>query len=157
MSFLSMETPLHRYDAEMQRILFSDDPPLGELPIFEPIEDSAPSDGVDDTQFLYSSDPDFRAIEAAWQEGATDRASAGVHYLLQIGTDPRDMQMCLAGAARYGQEDLVQMLLSVGVPVCLGAVKAAIVQESTPLLSLFLQYGWNINEEEDWCIPPLLS
>jgi hypothetical protein len=43
------------------------------------------------------------------------------------------------------------------VPVRLEVVKAAIARESVLLLSLFLEYRWNINEEEEWCIAPLLS
>jgi hypothetical protein len=40
------------------------------------------------------------------------------------------------------------MLLSIGVLVSLGAIKAAIAAESVRLLSLFLEYRWNINKEE---------
>lgn len=148
-----MDTSLASGDAEMHRILFSADPPLGELPIFEHVEDS-PSHGVE-TQPLMASDPDIRAFEAICNAGGGDRAS--VQHLLHTCTNPRDLQACLTRAAQSGQEDLVQTLLSAGVPPSLGAVKAAIARESVLLLSLFLKHGWNINEEEAWCIPPLLS
>lgn len=150
-----METSLAVDDAEMQRILFSTNPPVGELPVFEPIED-LPLNGVE-TQLLTSADPNIRVVEATCMAGDADGASAGIQRLLQTGTNPHDIQVCLTRAVQSGQEDLVQMLLSVGVPVGVGAVKAAIAKESVLLLSLFLKHGWNINEEEAWCIPPLLS
>lgn len=86
-----------------------------------------------------------------------DCAFASVQDLLDTGTDPRDLQICLSRAAQSGHEDLVQMLLSIGVPVYLEAVKVAITKDSTRRLSMFLEYGWDINEEEAWCVPPLLS
>ncbi|EME39172.1 hypothetical protein DOTSEDRAFT_75051 [Dothistroma septosporum NZE10] len=152
-----METSRTIGDAEMQRILFSDDPPLGELPVFEPIEYSQSSDDEETTQSLISLDPKTRAVEAACKAGNADRAFADVQHLLQTGTNPQDFQVCLIAAASSGQEGLAQMLLSAGVPASQWAVKAAIKQDSIPLLSLLIKNGWNINEEEAWCLPPLLS
>ncbi|CZT19206.1 uncharacterized protein RCC_05052 [Ramularia collo-cygni] len=151
-----MNTSLAIDDAEMQRVLFSTDSPVGELPVFEPIGEPPSFVGVE-TQLPVSADPDIRVIEAMCMAGDSDCASAGIQKLLQAGTNPQDIQICLTRAAQAGRGDLVQMLLSVGVPVSLGAIKAAITKESFQLLSLFLKHGWNINEEEAWCIPPLLS
>lgn len=151
-----METSLAVDDAEMQRILFSTDPPLGEMPDFEPTEDTGPAYGKD-MQSPVSLNVHIGAVEALCMADNTDRASAEVQDLLQTGTNPQDLQVCLRTAAQFGREDLVQMLLSAGVPISLGAIKAAITKDSVAMLSLFLQHGWNINEEEAWCIPPLLS
>lgn len=123
------------FDDDRRRLLFSTTP--WELPVFEPVEES--------TQRLDSDSDDDRF------------APGDVHDLLQTGTNPRDLQAYLTKAARAAQEDVVEMLLSVGVPVSLTAVKAAIAKESIPMLSLFLKHGWDINEEEQWCIPSLLS
>ncbi|KAM3417822.1 hypothetical protein BST61_g6047 [Cercospora zeina] len=152
-----METSTSFGNAEMQRILYSDDPPLAELPVFEPVKDSPSSDGEEVTQSLISIDPKTRAVEAACRAGNADGAFAHVQHSLQTGTDPQDFQGCLTVAAQSGQEGLVQMLLSAGVLASQWAVKAAIKQDSVALLSLFLEHGWNINEQEAWCLPPLLS
>lgn len=152
-----MEKSITIDDPEMQRLLFSDNPPLlGEMPVFGPPVDLPPFYS-EPTQELISSDPSMRVAEAACMADDADRAFASVQDLLDTGTDPRDLQICLSRAAQSGHEDVVQMLLSIGVPVYLEAVKPAITKESTRLLSMFLKHGWNINEEEAWCIPPLLS
>lgn len=152
-----METSTAIDDPDMQRLLFSDNPLLlGEMPVFGPPVDLPPFYS-EPTQELISSDPSMRVAEAACMADDADRASASVQDLLDTGTDPRDLQICLSRAAQSGHEDLVQMLLSIGVPVSLEAVKVAITKESTRLLAMFLEYGWDINEEEAWCVPPLLS
>lgn len=152
-----METSTSIDDPEMQRLLFSNNPPLlGEMPVFGPPVDLPPFYS-EPTQELISSDPRMRVAEAACMADDADCASARVQDLLDTGTDPRDLQICLSRATQSGHEDLVQMLLSIGVPVSLEAVQVAITRESTWLLSMFLEYGWDINEEEAWCVPPLLS
>lgn len=152
-----METSTAIDDPEMQRLLFSDNPPLlREMPVFGPPVDLPPFYS-EPTQELISSDPRMRVAEAACMADDADCAFASVQDLLDTGTDPGDLQICLSRATQSGHEDVVQMLLSIGVPVSLEAVKVAITRESTWLLSMFLEYGWDINEEEAWCVPPLLS
>ena len=129
-----------------------------DLPQLEPIEDlPVCSDAEIRRLRLGPISPLMRTAEAECRAGDTDRAIESVQRLLQAGMHVEDLQVCLLEAVQCGNEDVVQMLLFLGVPVRLETVKAAINQGSTPLLSRFLDYGWNINEAEAWCLPEVLG
>ncbi|KAK3616232.1 hypothetical protein LTR56_026093 [Elasticomyces elasticus] len=95
--------------------------------------------------------------EALCYAGDVSAATANITQLLQSGTHVQNLQFCLLGTVLCESQDLVRMLLDAGVPLNLVNVKSAIKQRSLPTLSLFLEHGWDINEREDWCLPPLLS
>lgn len=129
------------------------------LPIFEPI---SPAPVISDIEILHArqsnpDNPEVAKAEALCLAGDVDGATAIVNKLLQTGTHPESLQFCLLGAVLSSCEHLVRTLLNTGVPVNLTNIKSAIESSSLPILSLFLQQGWNINEEEQWCLPPLLS
>lgn len=84
-----METSTAIDDPEMQRLLFSDNPPLlREMPVFGPPVDLPPFYS-EPTQELISSDPRMRVAEAACMADDADCAFASVQDLLDTGTDPR--------------------------------------------------------------------
>ncbi|KAM3414640.1 Caskin-2 [Cercospora zeina] len=130
-----------------------------DLPQFEAVE-LPPV--VSDAQLLRErqlqpENTEIANAESLCYAGNVCTATASITRLLQLGTHVQDLQFCLLGAVLSGSQELVQVLLDAGVPVDLANVKAAIKQKSLAVLSLFLQHGWSINEEEQWCIPPLLS
>lgn len=130
-----------------------------DLPQFEPV-DLPPA--ISDVQALRDrqlqpENTELANAETLCYSGNVYAATASITRLLQTGTHVQDLQFCLLGAVLSGSQDLVRTLLCAGVPASLVNVKPAIKQKSLYMLSLFLQHGWNINEEEDWCIPPLLS
>ncbi|KAF2773795.1 ankyrin [Teratosphaeria nubilosa] len=130
-----------------------------DLPQFEPVPLPAV---IDDAEVLRGrhlrpEDTEIANAEALCHAGDVSAATANINQLLHAGTPVQKLQFCLLGAVLSGSEDLVQMLLNAGVPVSLVNVKPAIKRKSLQILSLFLHYGWNINESEDWCLPPLLS
>lgn len=130
-----------------------------DLPQFEPVE-LPPA--ISDAQVLHArqlqpENTELANAEKLCYDGNVCAATASITRLLQTGTHVQDLQFCLLGAVLSESQDLVRTILGAGVPVSLANVKPAIKQKSLYMLSLFLQYGWNINEEEDWCIPPLLS
>lgn len=129
------------------------------LPTFEPI---GPAPVISDAERLHArqiqpENPEIAKAEALCLAGDVDAATASVTKLLQTGTQSGSLQFCLLGAVLSRSEDLVRILLDAGVPVNLVNIKPAIENKSRPILSLFLQQGWDINEEEQWCLPPLLS
>lgn len=130
-----------------------------DLPQFEPVELPpviSDAQALRDRQ-LQPENTELANAEALCHGGDVRAATASITRLLQTGTHVQDLQFCLLGAVLSESQDLVRTLLGVGVPASLVNVKPAIKQKSLYILSLFLQYGWNINEEEEWCIPPLLS
>lgn len=130
-----------------------------DLPQFEPVELPTVSDDakvLHDRQ-LRPENTEIANAEALCRAGDVCAATATITRLLQTGTHAQDLQFCLLGAVLSRSQGLVQILLGAGVPASLVNVKPAIKQKSLSMLSLFLQHGWNINEEEDWCLPPLLS
>lgn len=129
------------------------------LPTFEPV---GPAQVISDAERLHArqirpENPELAKAEALCLAGDVDAATVSVTELLQTGTQSGSLQFCLLGAVVSRSEDLVRMLLDAGVPVNLMNIKPAIENRSRPILSLFLQHGWDINEEEQWCLPPLLS
>nr|POF13268.1 ankyrin repeat and sam domain-containing protein 1a [Quercus suber] len=95
--------------------------------------------------------------EALCHAGDVSAGIASITQLLQTGTHVQSLRFCLLGAVLSESEDLVRVLLDAGVPISIVDVKPAIRLKSLPTLSLFLQHGWKINEEEAWCLPSLLS
>lgn len=95
--------------------------------------------------------------ETLCYSGNVSAATAAITRLLQAGQHASGLQYCLLGAVLSESQDLVRILLGAGVPASLVNIKPAIKQKSLHILALFLQHGWNINEEEGWYIPPLLS
>lgn len=106
---------------------------------------------------LRLEDTEVANAEALCHAGNVSAATAKITQLLHDGMRVQNLQFCLLGAVLSGSGDLVKTLLDAGVPVSLVNVKPAIQRKSLQILSLFLQYGWQINESEDWCLPPLLS
>lgn len=130
-----------------------------DLPKFEPV--ALPS-VVSDVQVLRDrqlrpENIDIARAEALCHAGDASAATAEITQLLRAGTNVQTLQHCLLAAVLAGSQNLVRTLLDAGVPVRLVNVKAAIDQKSPRILGLFLQHGWNINESEEWCLPPLLS
>ena len=133
-----------------------------DLPLVEVIEMVGPPNPISDAEILrrrqlQPENSDIAAAEALCTAGHVPAATASIKRLLQTDTRPRQLSYCLLGAILAWSDDLVQMLVDAGVPPNLGDVKAAIRQNSPPMLALFLQHGWNINEQEDKFLPPLLS
>lgn len=95
--------------------------------------------------------------ERLCQAGEVPAAKAEITRLLQKGIEPRNLKWCLYGAVLNECEDLVSMLLRVGVPWKPPDIKPAVAVKSLSILSLFLLHGWNINEEESFHVPPLLA
>lgn len=108
-------------------------------------------------QQLRSENNEIANAEALCHGVNDSAATADTTRLLQTGIHVQDFQFCLPGAVLSESQDLLRMLLDARVPTSLINVKSAIEEESLPMLSLFLQDGWSINEREDWCLPPLLS
>jgi hypothetical protein len=103
------------------------------------------------------TDPDIATVEALCQAGDVPAASAAISRLLESGTHAGDLQYCLLAAIVSGSEGLVRQLLEAGTSITVPNTQAAIEYKRIPILSLFLQYGWDINKEEDWCLPGLLA
>ncbi|KAK0930025.1 hypothetical protein LTR29_016859 [Friedmanniomyces endolithicus] len=87
----------------------------------------------------------------------TTSAAASFLELLQRGTPVHKLQDCLHAAVKLQADELVHQMLSAGVPFNMLIIKTAIQQKALPILSLLKRYGWDINQEEAWCIPPWLS
>nr|POE98586.1 hypothetical protein CFP56_75515 [Quercus suber] len=101
-----METPLAIDDAEMQRILFSTNPPLGELPAFESIEVIPPSRDIE-IQLLDCSNPGIRAVDALYMAGDTDRVNgADRNAICQMDITP------LSTAVAEAPYSVVEQLLT---------------------------------------------
>lgn len=130
-----------------------------DLPQFEPVGLPPPVSNAEilRERQIRSGNSEIGIAEALCLAGNVSAATADINRLLETGTHVQDLQFCLLGAVLSESQDLVRTLLDAGVPACLSNVKPAIEQKSLPILSLFLQHGWNINEREDWCLPPLLS
>lgn len=129
------------------------------LPTFEPVR---PAVVISDAEMLRTrqiqpENPEIARAEALCLAGHVEAARTSVTELLQNGTRTANLQYCVLGAVISRCEDLVRFLLDAGVPVNLVNIKSAIENKSLPILSLFVQKGWNINEEEQWDLPPLLS
>ncbi|KAK3703395.1 hypothetical protein LTR37_014501 [Vermiconidia calcicola] len=133
-----------------------------DLPDFEHVELIDLPEAISDAEIMRNRQLEPKNIEMANAEllchaGDVSGATAQITRLLQTGTHVQSLQFCLLGAILSGSEDLVRMLLGAGVPASMVNEQAAIKQKSLPMLSLFLQHGWDINEEEAWCLPSLLS
>ncbi|KAF2770791.1 ankyrin [Teratosphaeria nubilosa] len=79
--------------------------------------------------------------------------------LLERGITAHQLQTCLLRATESQRCEIVELLLRSGVPLSSLSlpVEPALQRCSFDILSLFLKYGWDINEEQEWCTPPLLS
>ncbi|KAF2772856.1 ankyrin [Teratosphaeria nubilosa] len=86
-----------------------------------------------------------------------DRASEAIDQLLQDGYPAHSLLTCLQKATQSGHEALAQKLLSFGVPIIMDIIDEAIRRQSVGLLRLFLEHGWDINEEVERCYPSALS
>ncbi|KAK0257801.1 hypothetical protein LTS09_007415 [Friedmanniomyces endolithicus] len=104
-----------------------------------------------------SSNPKIAAIEAEYRAGDLSHLSSDIDELMREGTSAQYLQTLLLHAANLGDVLVVKKLLSVGVPISTNMISPAIRQRSLELLSLFLEYGWDINREVGWCYPPPLS
>ncbi|KAK3720450.1 hypothetical protein LTR37_003863 [Vermiconidia calcicola] len=133
-----------------------------DLPDFEHSELIELPPAISDADFLRNrqlrpENTEIANAELLCHSGDVSGATADITRLLQTGTHVQRLHFCLLGAVLSGSEELVRLLLGVGLPVSMDNVKPAIKQKSLPMLSLFLQHGWNINEEEAWCVPSLPS
>jgi hypothetical protein len=105
----------------------------------------------------WSEDPVIASVEADCATGDMSRATAGIQRLLDMGTDPRRLGSCCNKAAKSGNVELVRYILQIGVRISNTAIKDAIRNNRTDLLSLYQEFGWDLNQEESWTQPPLLA
>lgn len=127
------------------------------LPDFTPVDESLMLSQSDIDAICQSRDPLIAAAEAQCRAGSFSEAFASIDQLLDGGTPANSLQACLLEATFSGSIPLVRRLLSVGVPVSVNLVEPAIRHHSLDLLSLFLDFGLDLNKEVEWCIPPPLS
>ncbi|KAF2763782.1 ankyrin, partial [Teratosphaeria nubilosa] len=95
--------------------------------------------------------------EQACKSGDVLRAAICIEHLLRGGTPVEHLQYCLLAAVETENHELVRTLLHAGTPITSLVIKPALQQNSLCILSSFLEYGWDINQEEAWCIPPWLA
>lgn len=128
------------------------------LPVFEPVEDLPVLSSSEARYLLFGPvDPDIERAEQACRSGDVHQATLCIGRLRQTGTPVESLQTCLLGAVETESHGLVRMLLSAGVPITSLVIEPTLRQNSRPILSMFVEHGWDINEEEAWCIPPWLS
>ena len=60
-------------------------------------------------------------------------------------------------AVQNRRKDVVEYLLAIGVPVGPNHAKAATLNKDTAVLELFLEYGWDINDQIEWAAPPAFA
>ncbi|TKA65155.1 hypothetical protein B0A55_10978 [Friedmanniomyces simplex] len=152
----AMEDGIRLTNAVLTRLRLTPSP-MDDLPCFLPIGTS-PSLTDDEMEVMFrSANPKVAALEAKCKAGDLSYVLGKVDQILQEGTVAQDLQICLQSAANARHMPLVEKLLSLGVPVNTSTAVPAIQQGSLELLSLYLGYGWDINKEMEWCIPPPLS
>jgi hypothetical protein len=105
---------------------------------------------------LEPDNPEIARAEALCQAGDVPAALAAIKQLLQKDTYLGKLQCCILAAIVSGSTDIVRLLLDSGLWVNVPNTKAAIEYKRIPILDLFLQHGWDINEDEAWCGPPAL-
>lgn len=126
-----------------------------DFPKFEPVSD-LPSLTESEMEFLFANnDPCITDARARCSLGnvsavpiIADLAKRGNSNILQI---------CLPDAVRSRNTNLVRQLLRMGARVDNNAAQLAILAGQLNMLSLFIQYGWEINRNLEWCSPPPLS
>lgn len=102
-------------------------------------------------------DPKLREAILSCRAGDPERASSSGSQLLREGVQADELNACLHGAAYSGNGEVVRMLLSAGVPGSLFAAPIAVKANSPSALAVLVRRNWDLNEEEDWCLPPLLG
>jgi hypothetical protein len=106
-----------------------------------------------------SSSMDLEALEFAVIAGD----SAQVQTLLstwpeqEIENQPMNsLKKFLVDAIRAKDVRIVELLLAKRTLFDLSHVQLAIEMRSIPILQLFFEHGWNINESVDWATPPTI-
>jgi len=119
------------------------------LPIFEPVEDLPTITDSELHRLLFRPvDPDIERAEQACRSGDTDRATRYIEQLQHLCTPVESLQICLLGAIESETHGLVRMLLCTGVPISPLVIKLALQHNSQSVLSMFVELGWDINQEE---------
>lgn len=133
-------------------------PLTADLPHFESADAFPKVDCAALSRLLPTADfTQLKSVEAQLAVGKDDAAVAHVRELVQSGKSPGNLRLCLLESVRDRNERLAQVLVSGGAKFDVEVVKAAILNEALPLLSLLRRCGWDVNEPEAWCLPPLLS
>lgn len=102
---------------------------------------------------LIPTDAKVAAAETECSEGDSLKASASIDEPVQKGTPLQNLKICLRHALESKNKDLVQNLLRLGVPIATSTICAAVDQKSLEFMSLLFEYGWDVNEELEWCYP----
>ncbi|KIX03847.1 uncharacterized protein Z518_07400 [Rhinocladiella mackenziei CBS 650.93] len=95
-----------------------------------------------------SSEGDLSTVQRIFDEFRS--TSACEHWLTGPGSS-------LFFAVQNCRSAIVEYLLSQGVSLDINHIKAAILNKDEALLELFLKYGWDINKQMEWAVPPPLS
>ncbi|CZT15072.1 uncharacterized protein RCC_00976 [Ramularia collo-cygni] len=138
-----------------------EDLPPFDMSLFEGSQPIPPPKVVSDEQHirnrLLQPWTELTKAESLCYAGDVCAATTTINHILDKGTQPDELHYCLLAAILAGSESLVRVLLDNGVPIDSQNIKAAIRRKSSTMLSLFLHHGWDVNEQEDWCTPPLLE
>ncbi|KAH9819875.1 ankyrin repeat protein [Teratosphaeria destructans] len=129
---------------------------MDDFPHFIPIS-SVPSPASETDAILVPTNAKIAAAETECSRGDSLKASASIDELIQEGTPVQNLKICLRLALQSGNKDLVQKLLRLGVPIATSTICAAVDQKSLESMSLLFEYGWDVNEELEWCYPGPLS
>ena len=131
---------------------------MASLPIFQPVED-LPALRSSEIALSASptSTPGLLETEAACKAGETAHATRCINLLQQAHTPVELLHSCLTAAVESASEELVELLLSLGVPINSAVITSALQAANTSVLTLFLRHGWDLNHEEAWYVPPWLS
>nr|POE63633.1 isoform 2 of ankyrin-2 [Quercus suber] len=143
----TIEKFLNMTEAEIQEIAYN-----GELPEFEPIGDGPQLTPAELEEKSRPKDPRIADVWARCRMGdesvlpVLDKLAKD---LMQEGKSAQDLQVCLWAAVDSGHESIVHKLLFLGVPMHIYMVPIAVRQKALSILSLFLRYGWDINQYVD--------
>ncbi|KXS96241.1 hypothetical protein AC578_5486 [Pseudocercospora eumusae] len=129
---------------------------MADLPKLTPVSESRLLTASEMRCILGPIDPAVADAEARCRAGDVSVIPI-IQNLLEQGTIAQEFHTCLVEAVRSGSTHLVHQLLSFGVTVDVRSIRIAITDKALNILSLFVRYGWDINEHLEWCRPSPLS
>lgn len=129
---------------------------LGTLPTLDPV-DRLPALSMS-IELPEAGDSDLQEAICALKNGdltATKKTTMKIRN--DEDAQSRRLQYCLLQAVHTNNDSVVREVLSRGTTISKDALEAAIRAKALPLLSLFLEFGWNINKPLGSWQPPCLS